>query len=256
MSSRPPPWRVRVHPGDLRCIALAALFAALALGLDLLRLARGPTPTEVTLASLSHGFAFARTVACVALVPSGWRLAASPGDARALGALFALVLVADALILLAGMLVPGIAVFLVVQLGLALRHGAGLPRALRERPAGRGPVLARAAGVGLAWCVGMGLLWQPVRAAGLLGPVVVYSLALGLSLFAALSAVVAGHFGAVRGRACAWAMVLFVLCDITVATGAALAGTVAGRLADAATGIFYTPSLVLLALSAREELPR
>lgn len=256
MSSLPSPWSVRLRRADLVCCALAALCAALALGLDALRLALGPSSAERTLAALSHGLAFARSVACAALLPSGWRLAASPRDARAMGALFALVLAADALILLAGALVPGIAVFLFVQLGLAARHGAGLPRALREDPSRRRPVLLRAAGVALAWCACMGALAPSLRSAGLFAPVAAYSLALGLSLFAALSAVPAGHFGAVRGRACAWAMVLFVGCDLTVGVGAAFAGTLLGRLADAATGLFYTPSLLLLALSVREERPR
>jgi hypothetical protein len=44
-------------------------------------------------------------------------------------------------------------------------------------------------------------------------------------------------------------MAFFALCDLTVALGAAHAGTLTGLLADTATGIAYGPALALLALS-------
>ncbi|MFO0625542.1 MAG: lysoplasmalogenase family protein [Polyangiales bacterium] len=226
-------------------VALAALFALAALGCDLARL--GETHGALTSASL--GFAFARSVTCAALVPLGLGHAA-PRDGRRMLAIFALVVVADLLILVCGQLVAGIAVFLVVQVGLAARHFGGLPAAPQ---AARRTVTRRALAVSATWLVVMGAIARPVSQVGLLAPVAVYSLALATSLTAGLSAPALGRFDRRAASRIAWGMVLFVLCDITVALNAALAGQRLGALVGATTGIFYTPSLVLLALSMRRE---
>lgn len=202
----------------------------------------------------SHLLWYLRSILGAAIVPLGAR-SSEARDLRLQLGIFALILVADWLIILQGQLVAGVALFMLVQLGWAYRHTRGLRAALRT-PDRRRAFVRVAIGCGIAWIVAMALLGPPLVEAGLLIPLAVYSLLLCVSLIAAYSTLAAGHFARPRAKLVATGMTFFVLCDITVGVGGAFANTALGDAADATTGLFYGPALVLLALSTRSPEPR
>ncbi|MBK8262952.1 MAG: hypothetical protein IPK80_16645 [Nannocystis sp.] len=233
------PGRVRVMLG------IAFALTAAALTVDLARLAGAGA--DASLGAASEQLRFSRTIACAAACWLGLDAPPSRVDAALLAAGCALCVPADAFLILVGDLKTGIAIFLVVQSLFIARFARLIVwRRLRERRHRRAVALFVVALVG-----GNALLSPKLGPVGLALPVAVYSAAL---LAACLGAWLLRTNPAwpARNAGLAFAgMALFVLCDITVGLGAALAGTPAAAAIRAATGLFYTPSLALLGISAR-----
>ncbi|MCC6621166.1 MAG: hypothetical protein IT385_07920 [Deltaproteobacteria bacterium] len=225
------------------------------MGLDVARVLalHATTPPAAALAAelqaLSLALQFARTALAMLLVPLGWRLAA-PADRRLVAALFLGLLVADWLIILERELVAGVMLFLVLQLGWIARHARGLRAAWRDPPRRRTLVLLFL-GVLVAWAGSVPVLAGPLEAAGLLAPLGAYSVVLLASVFVALTTPLTGALPPRAARMVVIGMIAFAACDMTVALGAAHRGTLVGDLADLATGLFWAPAIVLLALSMR-----
>ena len=238
MTSTPAPAHP-MHPGFLLMSALAVAATAVALWMDL-------APWISGQALDSAHWRFARTVLCaLAVIPA----VLHPLDRRSrwlLPLAMILAVIADSFLILGPDLVRGIAVFAVMQLVLILRHLIGVPStALRTR----GVPLSLISGLGVL-AIGNGLLWPALSTKGLALPVLIYST---LLVSAVVAARVAGLVGALPARQAAyafWGMLLFLLCDLTVGIGAAFGHTAEGQFVRALTGLFYTPSLLLLARSA------
>jgi hypothetical protein len=219
--------------------ASALLCTAAALALDLLQWAHPGTETPA-----SESWRFVRTVACLGAAAPLLRHA-RVADSRSVLVALVVATVADFFLVLRHQLIVGIGIFAVMQLVLVHRHlrGVQLRRYLQ-------PPLWRAAAVGLVvWLVGNAALWPALAPKGL-GPAVLgYS---GLLLTSAVTAWGTAQLGVLpqpAGRKAFYAMVLFVLCDITVGIGAAFGHLPAGQLVRATTGLFYTPCLLLLVQS-------
>lgn len=158
----------------------------------------------------------------------------------------ALAIVADYFLILNANLVLGIGVFAVMQLVLIIRHliGAELGK-LRHRKV----IIALLLGITVL-AVGNVLLWPTLASKGLAIPVLVYSALLIASTLAAYSTRLTRSLSQPHANWAFWGMLLFVLCDITVGVGAAFGHTSEGQLVRSLTGLFYTPSLLLLVRSA------
>jgi hypothetical protein len=252
-SVSPTPGRSSLSSMQLTAILVLTLVTGLILGVDLARLllASGE-PTTPSLAedlrALSLKLQYGRTVVAVALFGLCWRVAALGRDRLIMGVVALLVLVADWLIILAGELVMGVMTFLVVQLLLIARHGRGVQAALREPTKRRYALMTY--GVLFVLNVLSGpLLIGPLTAAGLIVPLGAYGVVLTVSVALALTSGLTGALPQPEARYAGVGMAFFALCDLTVALGAAHAGTLTGLLADTATGIAYGPALALLALS-------
>lgn len=218
---------------------LAVACTVIALLLDLYHWAADGSPWLT-----SEPWRFARTVLCA--VPAF--LAMSLRNNRDVHSVFIamlLAILADLFLVLLHNLIIGIAIFAVMQVVLIHRHlrGGAVHAYFR-------PPLIRAVAIGaVVILVGNGLLWSPLSAKGLALPVLVYST---LLLTSTVTAFGAGHtkvLAATASRQAFWGMVLFVLCDITVGIGAAFGHMPEGELVRSLTGLFYTPSLLLLVRS-------
>lgn len=188
---------------------------------------------------------FARTVLCALAAVAIVRQPLDRNSRWLLPLAMALAVVADYFLILGPDLVRGIAVFAMMQVALIVRHLLGIRRSALQLRSVR---VSIACGV-LVLGVGNGLLWPALSAKGLAVPVLIYS---ALLIFSVVAARVAGLVGALPRPQAAfalWGMVLFLLCDITVGIGAAVGHTAEGQLVRALTGLFYTPSLLLLVRS-------
>lgn len=240
-----------------KLVGLVVVVTALFTGLDLVRWGvayAGVLPTLVPygteLAALSRGLQLVRTFLVPAVLFAAAPAAmADPRDRRRMILLFAAMVFADILILGLGHLVPGVLVFLVVQVVLTLRHAEGARDAARCHPEGLTRVIGLTLGCVALWSAVVFGLAEPLDAAGLRGVVAVYAAVLGASLISAWSRVFLENGDPGRARRIALGMTAFTLCDMTVAAGAVFAGSPIGQGADLLTGICYGPALVLLATS-------
>lgn len=240
-----------------RLVGLVVVVTALFTGLDLVRwgvayagVLPSLVPHATELAVLSRGLQLVRTFVMPAvLLAAAPAATADPRDRRRMIALFAAMIVADILILGLGRLVPGVLVFLVVQVVLTLRHAEGSREAARRHPDGLSRVAGLTVGCVALWAAIVFGLAGPLDAAGLRGVVATYAAVLGGSLISAWSRVFLRNGDPSRALRIALGMTAFTLCDMTVAAGAVFAGTPHGQGADLLTGICYGPALVLLATS-------
>jgi hypothetical protein len=191
----------------------------------------------------SEAWRFARTVLC--FVPALWLWRGADRDGRSVAVALGLAVVADMFLILHHDLLRGIALFGVMQLVLLHRHlRAGSFSVYFRMPLLRAVLM----GAGVVVLVNA-LLWNALSAKGLALPVLVYGALLIGSTVTAYGAGRNGVLPADASRLAFWGMVLFVLCDITVGVGAAFGHTQEGELVRSLTGLFYTPSLLLLVRS-------
>jgi hypothetical protein len=222
------------------------LTTAAALAVDLLRLALGHTAAAEPLRLASETLRFARTVLCVLVFWPCRPGVGDPIDTRLLGLACMLCIPADYFLILERQLKAGIGIFFVVQALLLARHLRRVAwRQLQARRHGLGAAFTL-----LVFGAGNAFLYPLLAPKGLAVPVLAYS---ALLLLACLSAfLLTGAPGAAAPNAGLMfaGMVLFVLCDITVGVGAALQPAPLADAVRAITGLFYTPCLLLLAVSA------
>jgi hypothetical protein len=253
--------RLWVH-APLLLVGAVLLVTGTLLGLELARLVfadgnfsiQSLQPGPFFLAQLSHGLAFFRTLLCVLLVLVVRPRAAEASDAALQSALFLTLLLADYWIILGDELLRGVALYLFVQLGWTVRHSRGISsilkmRSNRTRDSQLSVIKRFTFLILLIWMAAMSILIHPMIEKNLISVMLPYSGVLAVSLLAALVSRSIGHFSRPRATAIALGMVLFVCCDLTVGAGAAFKGTAVGAIADALTGLFYGPALLLFIAS-------
>lgn len=239
-------------PRPARWAFLVALLATLlALALDVAHLS-GALPAPLDGVFWSEQLRFGRTVACALVGWLCWAAARERVDAAWLVAACLLCVPADFYLILARDLKTGIGIFLVVQMVFIVRHARSL---VWHRLAARRYTVAAALTLAL-YAVGNAVLYPLLAPKGLAVPVMAYSAVLLLACLSAWCLTSDPRYPTVNARLAFAGMVLFVLCDITVGAGAALHPSLAGEVVRAATGLFYTPSLLLLAISATNFEPR
>ncbi len=201
-------------------------------------------PLSVPYHLFDEGIRFARTVGCAVLWLALWPKRIGQADARWLSLALGIAIVADYFLILRHRLIPGIGFFALMQVVLIVRHARGF-RQLR--------LTARlwvALGVAIALLVlGNALLYAPLSRFGLSVPVLLYSTLLIASCWVAYAAKSRQVLPVANASLAFWAMLLFVACDITVGIGAAFGQHNWGALVRCTTGLFYTPSLLMLVLS-------
>ena len=175
-------------------------------------------------AVLSRALQLLRTFVCAGLFVAA-SAGGEPRDRQRMAVLFAVMCAADVLILAANQLVAGVGLFLLVQIALAARHLEGVSGAARAHPEGRRWVALLALGCAALWAAIVFGLRAELKAVGLRGVVGVYAAALGASLLGAWSRVLLRNGDSARAWRIAGAMTAFVLCDMSVAAGAAFADT-------------------------------
>lgn len=251
--------RPRTHPALTRLFlfiltALLLLFTVLDAAAWWLRFGPMAHPAPDWLAETSAVLRALRTGGCVGLVLLGASARHSDRDFGLLVAAFAFILIGDFFIIVQQRLLLGIAAFGLVQGLLIVRHGRGLRNYWRSAMAAQRRALARLVG---GIYLGSGLLlltlMRPLAATGLLGAVAGYALLLSTALWTAWATRWTGTLPPRNARLAAWGLTLFVACDVTIGLGAAFPGTALGVGALVTTGLFYTPALVLLALSGRAD---
>lgn len=229
----------------------AILMTLLALVMDLVRVSglsipvTIATPLELTL--WSEQLRFWRTVACAVVSLPCLGAVRDRMDAGLLVLACMSCVPADYFLILARDLATGIGVFFAVQILFIVRHARSLRwRDLAAKRHAAAAVLAVALHV-----LGNLVLYPLLSPKGLALPVMAYSAVLLLACLSAWWLTSDPRYPTVNARLAFAGMVLFVLCDITVGAGAALTPSAAGDLVRAFTGVFYTPCLLLLAISAR-----
>lgn len=205
------------------------------------------------LSSLYHLFdeiiRFGRTAGCAALWLVLWPKRIRLSDARKLSLALILAVVADFFLILRHQFIVGIGFFAVMQVALLVRHGQGFGQLC---PTSR---LWVALGAGITLLVsGNVLLYAPLSHLGLSLPVLIYSTLLVSSCWVAYAAIYRQVLPVPNARLACWAMLLFLACDITVGIGAAFGQRDWGALVRCTTGLFYTPSLLLLVLSGVRDI--
>lgn len=179
-------------------------------------------------------------------------------DYRLLGLAFLLIVIADFFLILRGQLLVGIGVFALVQVVFIVRQTRGWRNAWNacseaQRVQRRKPLLL-IGGLGvLLWGSTFVALGPRLADVGLLGPTLVYGLLIVLAVCTAWGLVVMRIMPARNAWLIAIGMTLFTVCDITVGMGAALQGQPIGEGARVLTGLFYSPALIVLALSGQRD---
>ena len=187
---------------------------------------------------------FVRTVLCFAVSVSiaGFRIRFQE---ILLPLALLIAVVADYFLILEDNLKIGIGIFAIMQMVLTMRHLIGVRfKQLKNR------VMLLAVTIGLVvLLIGNGLLWTSLEQKGLAIPVLIYSSLLSVSTVVAFATRFNLNFSKTSSGLAFYGMILFMLCDITVGVGAAFGHTSVGQLVRASTGLFYTPSLLLLGWS-------
>jgi len=160
--------------------------------------------------------------------------------------------VADFYLILQNKLIVGIAIFAVMQLVLLYRHLQGFKWQLFQQKI----YLYLTILLLLLAAVILYSLYPALQAKGLFWPVAGYGFLLILSVLAAAFSKALGFLSTKQAQLAITGMVLFLICDITVALGAVWHNQPAGYLVRALTGLVYTPALVCLSLSAIKDVER
>lgn len=202
--------------------------------------------------SFPTGAGYARTVLCVGMVLFiGSRDSVTRRDKRLLLAAFGLTLVADFFLILLDWMMTGTVLFLGVHAIFIVRHARGFLDSLNRKVRTR--TLRRLAATGTIAFGGSGVLMicvAPIlRRNGQLAIDSVYVFLLAISLWMAWGTLIRRSFPRFNGWLIAVGMTCFYFCDVSVGLAASLKGTMAGGILDNLVGFFYTPALVLLALS-------
>lgn len=154
-------------------------------------------------------------------------------------------IIADYFLILEAKLIIGIAIFGIMQILLIIRHLIGVNTSILKQK--RQWVF-----YSLAFTISaiiLLMLYTPLTNKGMFLPVAFYALLLIISLGVAYTSKAIKVLPHKQANFAFWGMVLFVLCDITVGIGAAFGTTNLGIFIRSTTGVFYTPALLLLALS-------
>ncbi|MEO5726451.1 MAG: hypothetical protein ABI134_22555 [Byssovorax sp.] len=202
--------------------------------------------------SFPTGAGYARTILCVGMVLLiGARDSVSRRDKRLLLAAFGLTLVADFFLILLDWMMTGTVLFLGVHAIFIVRHARGFRDSMSRKVRSRTwRSLALTGAVAFGGSVILLVCVAPIlRRHGQLAIDGVYILLLALSLWMAWGTLIRRSFPGFNARLIAVGMTCFYFCDVSVGLAAALAGTPAGGILNNLVGFFYTPALVLLALS-------
>ncbi|MEP7121702.1 MAG: hypothetical protein ABJE95_12355 [Byssovorax sp.] len=202
--------------------------------------------------SFPTGAGYARTILCVGMVALiGARDNVSLRDKRLLISAFALTLVADFFLILLDWMMIGTVLFLGVHALFIARHAAGFRDSMAVEVRSRTMGLLGATGLVafggsavLLYCVAPILM-----PGGMFAVDCVYIAVLSISLWMAWGTLIRSAHPAFNGWLIACGMTFFFFCDVSVGLAAPLAGTRAGGILDNLVGFFYSPALVLLALS-------
>jgi hypothetical protein len=207
-----------------------------------------------------HGFqsgfpakaGFARTVLCFGMVLFiGRRDSVARRDKRLVLAAFGLTVVADFFMFLVRWRMLGLVLFLGVHALLIVRHARGFPDSMSPKVRTRTLTLLAATGaVAFGGSAVLMVCMAPVlRRHGLLAIDSVYVFLLAISLWMAWGTLIRRSFPGFNGWLIAVGMTCFYFCDVSVGLATALTGTMPGGILDNLVDFFYTPALVLLALS-------
>ena len=195
---------------------------------------------------------YARTILCVGMVLFiGTRDSVTRRDKRLLLAAFGLTLVADFFLILLDWMMTGTVLFLGVHALFIARHARGFKDSLSRKVRARtltflGVTAVIAFGGSMALLVCMAPI---LRRHGQLAIDSVYIFLLAISLWMAWGTLSRRSFPRFNAWLIAVGMTCFYFCDVSVGLAAPLAGTTAGGILNNLVGFFYTPALVLLALS-------
>jgi hypothetical protein len=203
-------------------------------------------------AALPQVAGYARTVICAALVFFIGNAVVTRKDTLMLSAGFVLTLVADwFLVATESQFLVGVGLFVVVHILLTVRHAQGFGDSLsperRARTLRLLALTALAAGGVTALLLSqvMHILLRSGRTAIEVG----YVLILTVSMWMGWGALIRGFYSRLNAWFIAIGITSFYLCDVSVGLAADLQGTTIGEVMKILVGFFYTPALLLLALS-------
>lgn len=197
------------------------------------------------------GAGYARTCLCAGLVLLVGRDEIDKRDRWLLIAASVLAMVADYFLTLKDQNEIGAGIFLLIHALYVARHAQGFRASLAK--AERARTIRWLVITGLVAFGGTAALIYAVapilRRTGQLTLDTIYLAFLSTSLWAAWGAPIRRHYPRFNAWLVAVGMTSFYLCDVSVGLAIALKKTTAGAILDNLVGFFYTPALVLLALS-------
>lgn len=195
---------------------------------------------------------YARTVLCAGVAFLVGRTCITSRDRLLLMAAFGVTLVADYFLVLTGRdFLVGVGLFLVVHILLSIRHAQGFRASLGPDQRSRTIRLLVITGV-VAFTITGVVLWKVdgiLRRSGEQVVDIIYVLMLTVSLWMGWGTLIRGFYPRLNAWLIAIGISNFYCCDVSVGLASDLSGTTAGALLNDLVGFFYTPALVLLALS-------
>ncbi|MBK9257885.1 MAG: hypothetical protein IPM42_20715 [Saprospiraceae bacterium] len=168
---------------------------------------------------------------------------------RWLSLAFVFAVVADAFLVLAGRLGVGIMFFIVMQIVLLVRHTPGLQFLKFQNRLLFFPFLL---GLFFYFCF-ISSTYFLLKTHPLRIPIYIYGALLILSCVSGYLTKYASAFSRLQSIRIFWGMFLFLLCDITVLLPVILPELSFAQFSRSLTGLFYTPSLLLLAWSGTQK---
>jgi hypothetical protein len=171
-------------------------------------------------------------------------------DTQRLVRAFTVILIGD-LFLVFDINTVGIAVFALSHVFFIMRHGAGLfAKAKQNGTSNKGYYIGAAVVIVAVICAAMGLLFWPIlKGNALFFMLFGYALFLGISVWTAWATIRIGYFPKANAYLAGIGMTFFFLSDFTVGINFSMEPCQARLISNYLTWIFYTPGLVLPALS-------
>lgn len=195
---------------------------------------------------------YARTVLCALVAFLAGRNRISARDRLWLMAAFGVTLVADYFLVLTGKnFLVGVGLFLVVHALLSIRHAAGFKASLAPDQRQRTLRLLVITGVVALSITGV-VLWTVrgiIARSGMVAIDVIYVLGLTVSMWMAWGTLIRGYYPRLNAWFIAVGLTSFYCCDVSVGLVADLGDVPLKAILNDLVGLFYTPALVLLALS-------
>ncbi|MBK8699181.1 MAG: hypothetical protein IPN29_06410 [Saprospiraceae bacterium] len=223
-------------------VFLAILVTLISTGLQL---GAGKWPSGLPMIEIDLWLRFLRTLLMAFFVWSGSFVVTLKSPQINLRLAFLLAVIADYFLIIQHRLIPAICIFAIMQVVLVLRHMPGKVEFLSRKK----EALYSLSCFLWCWLLLVEYLFHSIKGNILYVPVLIYAALLLFSTTVAWWSKYNFSFSSRQGGYIFLAMVLFLICDVTVFLPYIFPDNVAVLLLRAFTGMFYTPSLILLALS-------
>lgn len=232
-------------------ISLVIFISGSYIALDWSRFFIGPDGPIYTEYLYSGAAKLLVSLLCVVIVWMVGKDGVNSSDTGKMKLIFIAIFTADILFFLK-FKIPGITIFGIAQILLAFRNGAGMWKLLSSGKFPEQKNVLLLTGLLIAITVLMllsGIFYPLLKGSMMFYIISEYAILVSISLWIALANSGIGFFPKINSNLITAGMIFFFMCDINVGLSIALEQGIYRLFANSTVWVFYTPALILLALS-------